>query len=203
MTVKQVNALVDPKDDSVSAVESWLSSHGISKDQLSYSAAKDWIEVSVPVSQAETLLKTKYSVYQDADGDKLTRTSQYSLPRNLHEHVDLVLPTNSFVTGKRAKSSLKTKSLAKRKAKAGQEARSAPVDLSQGEIASTGAVNVSGVCNATNVTPTCLRTLYGTIDYKPQVPGKNKVGLCDYLGEVREMPFRYGTDYHDTNCLLV
>lgn len=43
--------------------------------------------------------------------------------------------------------------------------------------------NVSAVCNASGVTPTCLRTLYGTIDYVPQAAGKNKVGLTDYLGE--------------------
>jgi tripeptidyl-peptidase I len=32
-------------------------------------------------------------------------------------------------------------------------------------------------------TPTCLRTLYGTIDYTPQVPGNNSIGLNNYLNE--------------------
>ncbi|SLM38599.1 tripeptidyl peptidase protein [Lasallia pustulata] len=44
-------------------------------------------------------------------------------------------------------------------------------------------ITVAQACNATAVTPLCLRTLYGTYDYTPKVPGINKVGLTDYLGE--------------------
>ncbi|KAA6407681.1 MAG: tripeptidyl peptidase [Lasallia pustulata] len=44
-------------------------------------------------------------------------------------------------------------------------------------------ITVAQACNATAVTPLCLRTLYGTYDYIPKVPGINKVGLTDYLGE--------------------
>lgn len=39
------------------------------------------------------------------------------------------------------------------------------------------------VCNTTFVTPLCLRTFYGTKGYTPQVPGKNQIGLTDFLGE--------------------
>lgn len=42
---------------------------------------------------------------------------------------------------------------------------------------------VSKVCNTSFVTPLCLRTFYGTKGYKPQVPGKNRIGLTDFLGE--------------------
>ena len=42
---------------------------------------------------------------------------------------------------------------------------------------------VPKVCNTTFVTPLCLRTFYGTKGYKPQVPGKNQIGLTDFLGE--------------------
>ena len=34
-----------------------------------------------------------------------------------------------------------------------------------------------------STTPECIRTLYGTIDYEPQVPGKNSIGMCNYLNE--------------------
>lgn len=56
------------------------------------------------------------------------------------------------------------------------------------------ACNVSEVCNVTGTnlagatvaatTLTCLRCLYGTIDYVPQVPEKNMIGVTDYLNEV-------------------
>lgn len=39
------------------------------------------------------------------------------------------------------------------------------------------------MCNISFTTPTCLRTLYGTLDYTPKVPGKNKLGICNYLND--------------------
>ncbi|KAA6408135.1 MAG: tripeptidyl peptidase [Lasallia pustulata] len=44
-------------------------------------------------------------------------------------------------------------------------------------------ITVAQARNTTAVTPLCLRTLYGTYDYTPKVPGINKVGLTDYLSE--------------------
>ena len=193
LTIDQVNDLIQPTDESLNAVESWLSSNGVSKSQLTYSPAKDWIKVSLPVSKVETLLDTKYSVYQHSDGSKLIRTPQYSLPKDLHDAVEVVVPTNSFVTTKRAKSSHSPQSARKRAVPSAikrSDAKNIAVDKTTAQTASIGAVNVSGVCTATHVTPTCLRTLYGTIHYTPQVPGKNKVGLADYLEEASAQTVR-------------
>jgi tripeptidyl-peptidase I len=44
------------------------------------------------------------------------------------------------------------------------------------------------VCNISFTTPTCLRTLYGTIDYKPQAAKKNKLGITNYLNETSNRP---------------
>jgi len=38
-------------------------------------------------------------------------------------------------------------------------------------------------CNITAITPNCLRTLYGTIDYKPQATSNNSIGFCNYLNQ--------------------
>lgn len=35
-------------------------------------------------------------------------------------------------------------------------------------------------------TPECIRTLYGTINYKPQVPDKNGIALANYLNETNK-----------------
>lgn len=43
--------------------------------------------------------------------------------------------------------------------------------------------SIVAICNTSLITPLYLRTLYGTVDYVPKVPGKNKVGLDDFLGE--------------------
>jgi len=44
---------------------------------------------------------------------------------------------------------------------------------------------LSAICNASFTTLECIRTLYGTIDYVPQAPEKNAVGVTDYLGETQ------------------
>ena len=42
----------------------------------------------------------------------------------------------------------------------------------------------SGACNASLVTPLCLRTLYGTVNYTVQAAGNNTMALNDFLGEL-------------------
>lgn len=39
------------------------------------------------------------------------------------------------------------------------------------------------MCNASFVTPDCIRTVYGTINYTPQVPEKGSIALTNYLNE--------------------
>jgi tripeptidyl-peptidase I len=41
---------------------------------------------------------------------------------------------------------------------------------------------LAAVCSDSVVTPACLRTLYGTIDYTAKAPGKNRIGLTNYQG---------------------
>ncbi len=40
------------------------------------------------------------------------------------------------------------------------------------------------VCTESFVTPTCLRTFYGTIDYTVKAADKNSMGLNNFLGQV-------------------
>jgi hypothetical protein len=42
---------------------------------------------------------------------------------------------------------------------------------------------IDAVCDFSAVKPDCLRTLYGTVEYTPQVPGENRVGLNNCLGQ--------------------
>lgn len=44
--------------------------------------------------------------------------------------------------------------------------------------------SVAAVCNASAVTPLCLRTLYGTVDYTVQAANANSIALNDFLGEI-------------------
>ena len=175
LTADEVEELIQPSSDTLDSAHEWLSQHDITSDQLDYSPAQDWITVTLSVGQVEDLLKTDYSVFKHEDGTYVIRTPEWSLPRHLHDHIDAIQPTNSFL-------------------------RTSPqVDLAVGEeIAELGSdidtlysdpsnppsdLTVEKACNLSFVTPLCLRTFYGTLDYKPQVPHKNGVGIANYLDE--------------------
>ena len=170
LTAGEVDELVKPTDETLDTVHAWLKAHGILPEHCTYSSAKDWVNIELDIATAERLLDTKFSVFKHEDGTQFMRTLEWSLPTSLHSHVTTIQPTNSFMRAKPNAVTLKPVQL-----DAEHHHPSPPKNPSG---------NVSQVCNVTGVTPTCLRTLYGTIDYKPKVPGKNRVGLNDFLGEV-------------------
>jgi hypothetical protein len=141
---------VRPSREALDQVHQWLQDNNISESKLQYSSAKDWIKVTLPVSSVEQLLDTKYSVYKHTDGTHLIRTPKWSLPLHLHEHIETIQPTNSFLRPRAKKTNLKT----------------LPTDdAAQYAIGSpfvAAGTTVEDVCNVTAVTPLCLRTLYGT-----------------------------------------
>jgi tripeptidyl-peptidase-1 len=134
--------------------------------------------VDIPVQKANQLLGCEYSVYQHEDeGVRLVRTPEWSLPKHLHNHVELIEPTNSFMRPMKKS----PRSTAKFNSYVGAE----HVDFS-GTAASPAAPNdtsVSAVCSTTLVTPNCLRTLYGTINYTAKAEN-NRMAIANYLNEV-------------------
>ncbi|KAJ4153563.1 hypothetical protein LMH87_010046 [Akanthomyces muscarius] len=76
-------------------VKLWLTAHGITGDAIQQSSP-DWISFEVPVIKAESLLKTKYSLFH-GQGDQVTaRALEYSVPQLLHDHIDTIQPTTAF-----------------------------------------------------------------------------------------------------------
>ncbi|EKG14081.1 Peptidase S8/S53 subtilisin/kexin/sedolisin [Macrophomina phaseolina MS6] len=177
MSAEEVNELVKPADQTLDLVHEWLEENGILKTHLAYSPAKDWIKIALPVNRVEALLNAEYSVYEHESGDHLVRTSQWSLPHHLHEHVEAIQPTNSFFRTAPRTSYVKrviegkTQPLVQRKPNPVQSASSSHV------------LDVSHKCNSSWVTPDCLRTYYGIFDYAPRVPAKNSIGLVNFLNQ--------------------
>ncbi|TVY57900.1 Tripeptidyl-peptidase sed3, partial [Lachnellula suecica] len=170
LSISEVNDLVKPSDEALELVHDWLLEHHIDVSQLQYSSAKDWLSVSLPVHAVESLLDTQYSVFGHEDGDYLVRTPQWSIPQHLHEYINVIQPTNSFFRIKRQAGILKPVdhwNPVRPLSPTHQTRRNSPAD----------------VCNTSAVTPGCLRTLYGTINYIPKAAGTNKIGLNDFLGE--------------------
>lgn len=80
----------------MSAVNAWLNENGL--EAVPISPAGDWLSVSVPVSKANDLFDTEFSVFtHTASGQKSIRTLSYSIPTDLVGHLDLVHPTVTYV----------------------------------------------------------------------------------------------------------
>ncbi|PQE10630.1 tripeptidyl-peptidase 1 precursor protein [Rutstroemia sp. NJR-2017a WRK4] len=169
----EVNELIKPADETIQLVHEWLEDNDVEVGALSYTPAKDWIQLTLPISEVERLLDTEYSIYGHEDGEYVVRTPQWSLPVHLHEHIETIQPTTSFFRPRpQAKAMKKVEEVAQYQALP-------PAAYTPPTVGQTAA----DVCNVSAVTPDCLRTLYGTINYKVQSASKNKVALTDYLGE--------------------
>ncbi|KAF8969345.1 peptidase S8/S53 domain-containing protein [Flammula alnicola] len=136
------------------------------------SPAKDWVTLKVPVSMAEKMLDTKYHVWKHTEsGDYLVRTTSYSLPTNLHDHVELVQPTTMFGRFKPEKSDIFS-------------ATPIPDSLIQATkggspVNAASGVTVDPSCNSI-ITITCLQQLYNAVGFTPSAKG-NSVGITGYL----------------------
>ncbi|KAF2402371.1 tripeptidyl-peptidase 1 precursor [Trichodelitschia bisporula] len=183
LTSKQVDELVKPKKEALDLVHEWLEDHGFTAGALSYSSAKEWIHLAVPVRQANLLLNTDYTVFKHEDGSKLVRTPQWSLPAHLHEHIDTIQPTSSFFRP------IPQRSLVMPAAEDGVTPEKF-VPLS-GDFAAKALFTAEGGapdaapagCLTSGITPTCLRNLYKTANYKVKAPEKNRIGFTNYLEE--------------------
>lgn len=121
------------------------------------------------------MLNTTYNVYRHPQSDEyVVRTTSYSLPRILHEHIGVVSPTTYFSTMR----SMKATSFIQADAEPVQD------DLEfASKLAALGPLaTVPTSCN-TVITPACLRALYNTSTYTPTATARNSLGVAGYLDE--------------------
>jgi len=180
LPIEEVHELVKPSENTLDLVHEWLLLNGV--NQLDYSPAKDWINVYVDVESAERLLDTEYSVFLHEDGTQLVRTTSWSLPIHLHELVDTIQPTTSFM---RTKGHSTDFILGDNKWT--PPGYKAPSDKT-----------IAKVCNIASVTLECFNQLYGTKGYHQKVPGINKIGFNNYLNQTPIRPdiFQFLKEYN-------
>ncbi|KAH9039448.1 subtilisin-like protein [Lactarius deliciosus] len=174
LSKEDVEALVAPHPSSVNAVHKWLESHGIKKEACHRSPASDWITVRLPVAQAEKMLGTEFRTWKHTqDGDVLVRTTEYSLPAHLDEHIELIQPTTAFNRAKGQHTTFRFSPVPD----------VTPSSLSDEKISVDGSgVTVDPSCNTT-ITVSCLKQLYNAVDYVPKATNKNAIALTGYLEE--------------------
>ncbi|KAF9460533.1 peptidase S8/S53 domain-containing protein [Collybia nuda] len=169
LTKAEAEALVAPHPKSVKAVTLWLNFHKFSSEDVNYSGG--WVTFRTTISQAERMLGAKYNVYHhSASSQKVIRTMGYSIPRELHHHVDIITPTTYFGTLR----SMRTTNFLQPEIK--------PIEEENLAIDFSANASVPTSCN-TAITPACLRALYKTSTYVPAATKSNKLGVVGYLDE--------------------
>jgi tripeptidyl-peptidase I len=103
---------------------------------------------------------TKYNVYSHAKSDEaVVRTLSYSLPRILHDHIDVIAPTTYFGTLR----SMRVTSFLQPEIVPAE-----PQPETEALVRPISAAAVPSSCSS-SITPACLRALYNTTTYVPAV----------------------------------
>ncbi|KAJ3711369.1 tripeptidyl peptidase A [Lentinula raphanica] len=169
----EVEAIVAPHPESLELVTEWLASHGLGEEDITRSPAKDWMTVTVPVREAEKMLDTTYHVWKHTTtGESIIRTTSFSLPIHLHDHIDVIQPTTTFARLRSFKSTLH-----KVDKETGQV-----VAQSNTPIISASGISVDPSCNTT-ITVSCLKQLYNAKGITPSATIKNSFGITGYLNQ--------------------
>jgi tripeptidyl-peptidase-1 len=200
----EVMPYTQPSYESIQAVKRWLADHGIQENIEKRSISGDWMSAKVTVSQARTLLgDAEFSVWQHrSSGELLVRTTEYSVPRSVADHIDLIGPTTYFSQvralnklGKRS-TGARFEELSKENLDFVMSSSSAngviplgekpiPVPaVSSGTAAASNYPVVNGVpasCNDAVVTYDCLRQFYNTFNYVVAHPKKQLIGVSGFL----------------------
>ncbi|KAK3720454.1 hypothetical protein LTR37_003867 [Vermiconidia calcicola] len=177
LSVDEIHDIISPSADTITLVHAWLLDHNI--HDAAFSPSKDWVSVVIPIGKAEKLLQTSYKEFKhDEDGSTLSRAPEWSLPLHLHDHIDVVQPTTSFFRAARDQNLPRQQD-----ASVAVERREITAEAKRNVEVATEQDSIDDICSVHLTTPRCLRTLYGTINYTPQAPDLNKVGLTNYLNE--------------------
>ncbi|KAF8514827.1 peptidase S8/S53 domain-containing protein [Hysterangium stoloniferum] len=168
LSMDAVQELTAPNPLALESLNGWLAGHGFDIHGLLRSPSSDWVKIKTTIQKAEDMLNTTYHVWKsNRTGNSLVRTTSWSLPDFLHEHVDLVHPTTMF-TG-------------------GLQPRATTFPLSDKIPIITpltdASPDVDPSCNNT-ITPTCLLQLYNATQYTVQAADKgNQIAISSYLNQ--------------------
>lgn len=93
-SAEKVANVFSPTKETSDKTTEWLVNSGIDASRLGHSKGRNWIEFNATVAEAEELFKTEYHVFQhDHTGGYRIACDSYSLPANIRDHIDFVMPT--------------------------------------------------------------------------------------------------------------
>lgn len=152
----EVKEFLRPSPAVSDQIMAWLSSESVPSEMIASDG--NWISFTVPVSQAEQILRTKfYYYYNQAQNTTALRTLGYSVPKAVCQHVQLIQPTTRFGNLGSHKSTLLQPKVA------------GPEEMAAG-------------CDKT-ITPDCLRDLYGIDNTTSSPDWRNRLGISGFLDQ--------------------
>lgn len=122
---------------------------------------------------ADKRVLQKYHIWEHSSGDTLVRTTSYSLPEHLYDHIELIQPTTLFSRFRPMKSSMHFDKKAKPPT---APAKTAPAI----RVPSAFNGQVDASCNSV-ITVNCLKQIYNAVGYTPLANSGNQVAATGYL----------------------
>ncbi|RHZ51930.1 S53 family peptidase [Aspergillus thermomutatus] len=157
MKREDVREFLRPSDEASDKVLSWLRSENVPAGSIENHG--NWVTFTVPVSQAERMLRTRFYAFQHAETDTMeVRTLEYSVPDDIHRYIQMIQPTTRF----------------------GGPLRHGRQPLFEGTVANQEELTAN--CSKT-VTPDCLRELYGIYDTSAEPDPRNRLGVSGFLDQ--------------------
>ena len=166
MTRDEVGDFLRPSGDTVDSILKWMKLKHVPDRSIEKHGS--WITFTVPVSQAETMLKTQFHKFRnDVSQEDSIRTLNYSLPQDIHSHVQMIQPTTLFgrPSAQENKPSI------------------SPVFARSDDLKPN--------CSTT-IIPRCLQEMYGIYDTEARPDSRNKLGISGFL----EQYARYDDFHH-------
>ncbi|KIJ52628.1 hypothetical protein M422DRAFT_43457 [Sphaerobolus stellatus SS14] len=200
-TPEQVAKAFAPSKDTIQTVREWLLSSGIKEEKVQLSNSKGWMSFDATVKEMESLLDSKYKLYEHENGAKSIGTGSYSVPLHIHPHIEIIMPTlliSHTDIGSPMHHSLALRDDAPSTEPGllrnlGSPTSDSLPKLKPGPSITPLTTSIAGATGSdlttcdVNITPDCLRALYN-INYKPISTKKNTFGIVEYTPQAFLQP---------------
>lgn len=178
MNIREWRLLIFSSNETIRMVKEWLNASGVSTERIRQSHGLNWITFNATTEEAESLLKTKYHVYEHESGQPHVACEEYSLPLHLKDKIDFVLPSTHFDA--KIRRSSRSGHAKRQLVTTGRPTLTGEPRFGQ-YLDSSSMSSGFGDCDE-YITPDCLRTLYqlpdsmagnsnsslGVVEYAPQ-----------------------------------
>jgi len=163
---EEIQNLLRPETAISDQILAWLYSENVSPENVE--ANGNWVTFKVSASQAGRMLRAQYRYYHHhAMNSTVIRTLAYSVPKDIHPHIQLIQPTTRF----------------------GDLSTLSALPIDQPIIATPEDLRAD--CG-TVIRPDCLRELYGLYNSTATPSVWNRLGISGFLGQyARHGDFNY------------